>query len=51
MCMFNLCFSGAGSDHLPDVEKECGDTRLGQHHRATKRPRCDEEGGRGHHLH
>lgn len=43
--------AGAGTDHLPDVEKECGNTGLGQHHRATKCPSRDEEGGGGYYLH
>ena len=44
-------FAGSGSDHLPNAEKERGNTGLGEHHRATKRPCCDEESGGGHHLH
>ena len=44
-------FAGSGSDNLPNVEKERGDTRLGEHHRAAKRPCCDEESGGGHNLH
>lgn len=50
---FPICltvFAGARADYLPDAEKECRNTRLGQHHRAEKCPRCDEESGGGHHL-
>lgn len=45
-----LVFAGAGTDHLPDVEKECGNARLGEYHRATKCPSRDEESGGGYHL-
>lgn len=44
-------FAGSGPDYLSDVKEECGDARLGQHHRATKRPSCDEASRRRHHLH
>lgn len=45
-----LLWTGSGPDHIPDAEKECGDTRLGQHHRTTECPCCDEESGGGYHL-
>lgn len=50
MLNMSLCFAGAGTDYLPDVEKECGNAGLGEHHRATKCPSRDEEGGGGHYL-
>lgn len=45
-----LVFAGAGTDYLPDVEKECGNAGLGEYHRATKCPSRDEEGGGGYYL-
>lgn len=43
--------AGSGSEHLPNVTKECGNTRLGQHHRAAKCSCRNEESSRGRDLH
>lgn len=48
MCLWVL---GSRFNHLSDVEEECGDKGLGEHHRATECTCGHEESGGGHNGH